>query len=112
MFERRSEPVIPREHFILRLLAGTQIVLLIVGISLILGTLGYRMTEGMPWMDAFFNASMIMSGMGPAAELTTWEGKLFASVYAIYSGLFLIAATGILLTPVFHRTLHKFHAEK
>jgi hypothetical protein len=79
--------------------------------SLLAGVLGYRYTEGMEWIDALLNASMIMGGMGPVDGLRTWEGKLFASFYALYSGLFLIAVTGYLLLPFFNRVLHKFHSE-
>ncbi len=66
----------------------------------------------MSWIDAFYNASLIMSGMGPATDLKTNAGKIYASIYSVYSGLFLIAATGILLGPFFHRLIHKFHFEK
>jgi hypothetical protein len=72
---------------------------------------GYRYLEGMAWIDAFANASMILSGMGPLGPLQTWGGKLFAGLYALYSGLALILATGIVLAPVVHRLLHRFHFE-
>ncbi len=74
--------------------------------------LGYRYFEGMEWIDAFANASMILSGMGPLTPLQTSNGKLFAGLYALYSGLALILATGILLAPVVHRLLHQFHLEE
>lgn len=74
--------------------------------------LGYRYFEGMEWIDAFANASMILSGMGPLTPLETSNGKLFAGLYALYSGLALILATGILLAPVVHRLLHQFHLEE
>jgi len=73
--------------------------------------LGYRYFEGMAWIDAFANASMILSGMGPLNPLQSWGGKLFAGCYALYSGLALIVATGIILAPVIHRVLHRFHLE-
>ena len=75
------------------------------------GMAGYRYFEGMDWIDAFANASMILSGMGPLTPLQTAGGKLFAGFYALYSGLALIMATGILLAPVVHRLLHRFHVE-
>ena len=87
-------------------------ILVLVALSMIVGVMGYRMTEHMSWIDAFYNASMILGGMGPANELHTVGGKIFASLYALYSGLFVIATMGILLVPVFHRVLHKFHAKK
>jgi hypothetical protein len=82
-----------------------------VALSLLIGVTGYHFFESMDWLDAFLNASMILGGMGPVDALHTVGGKLFAGIYAIYSGLFLIGATGMLLAPVFHRILHKFHAE-
>jgi len=73
--------------------------------------LGYRLTEGMDWIDAFANASMILSGMGPLEPLKTTGGKLFAGFYALYSGLVLILASGIVLAPMVHRMFHQFHLE-
>ena len=75
------------------------------------GVGGYRLLEGMSWIDAFANAAMILSGMGPLTPLQTWGGKLFAGFYALYSGLMLIVATGVILAPVVHRMLHRFHLE-
>jgi hypothetical protein len=72
---------------------------------------GYRHFEGMDWIDAFANASMILSGMGPLGPLQTPGGKLFAGIYALYSGLALIAVTGIIFAPIVHRLLHRFHME-
>jgi hypothetical protein len=72
---------------------------------------GYRYLEGMEWIDAFANAAMILSGMGPLAPLHTWGGKLFAGLYALYSGLTLILAFGLIFAPVVHRVLHRFHLE-
>jgi len=73
---------------------------------------GYHYFEGMEWIDAFANASMILSGMGPLAPLQTWGGKLFAGCYALFSGLALIVAIGIMFGPVVHRVLHRFHLER
>ena len=70
---------------------------------------GYHQTEGLPWLDALLNASMILSGMGPVQELHTTAGKLFASFYALFSGVMFITLAGVLFAPVFHRFLHKFH---
>ncbi len=72
---------------------------------------GYRHFEGMEWIDAFASASMILSGMGPLTPLQTSGGKLFAGLYALYSGLSLIAATSLILAPIVHRALHHFHLE-
>ncbi len=80
-------------------------------LSLFIGVAGYHFIEGMEWVDALLNAAMIMSGMGPANDLHTEAGKVFASCYALYSGLFLIAITGYLLIPFFHRLLHTFEKQ-
>jgi hypothetical protein len=74
--------------------------------------IGYRSTEDMNWIDAFVNASMILSGMGPLDQPKTYSGKLFAGLYALYSGLILILASGIVLAPVVHRLFHRFHLEE
>ena len=71
--------------------------------------LGYHLTEGMDWIDSFANASMILSGMGPLEPLKTAGGKVFAGLYALYSGLLLVLASGIVLAPILHRMLHQFH---
>jgi hypothetical protein len=73
--------------------------------------LGYHYFESMPWIDAFANASMILSGMGPFGPLQTDSGKLFAGFYALFSGLAFITTAGIILAPVAHRLIHKFHLE-
>jgi len=106
IFEHHTHPLLSRPQFACRMLKGLGIVLIITGFSLMIGILGYRITEHMPWIDALLNASMILGGMGPVGELKTNAGKLFASFYALYSGLFLIAMTGILLAPVIHRVMH------
>lgn len=79
--------------------------------GLAIGIAGYAYFEGMSLTDAFLNAAMILSGMGPAAELKTEGGKVFAGFYAIFSGLIIVIATGFVLAPIFHRVLHKFHVE-
>jgi len=84
---------------------------LLIGVSLLVGMAGYHWLEGMEWIDAFANAAMILSGMGPLTPLQTWGGKLFAGFYALYSGLVLIVAAGILFAPVLHRIMHSFHVE-
>lgn len=110
-FETKKEKLLTREQFLKRLLRGVRTIAILVFLSLSIGILGYHLTENMGWIDSLLNASMILGGMGPVDILHTNAGKIFASVYAIFSGLFLIATTGILLAPVFHRILHSFHAE-
>ncbi|MEO6696763.1 MAG: hypothetical protein ABIN45_02035 [Gammaproteobacteria bacterium] len=111
MFEHHTHPLLPWPAFVRRLILSTASGMLLVFISLLAGVLGYHYFEQMSWVDAFANAAMILSGMGPLAPLQTFEGKVFAGVYALYSGLALILIAGILFAPVFHRFLHRFHIE-
>ena len=111
-FEHRSERVVPGDTIIRRLVVSTSIGLGITVVSLAVGMWGYHAFESMTWIDAFANASMILSGMGPLAQPQTTGGKLFAGFYALYSGLAVVATTGITFAPVVHRFLHRFHAER
>jgi hypothetical protein len=110
-YESRRQPLLPRREFARRLGRSIAVASLLIGVSLAGGMAGYHYIEDMAWIDAFANAAMILSGMGPLGTLQTWGGKLFAGLYALYSGLVLVAATGIVLAPVVHRLLHRFHAE-
>ena len=83
----------------------------LIAISLLIGILGYHSLGGLSWIDAFLNASMIMSGMGPVSPLAGTAVKLFAGCYAIYCGITLIGATGIIIAPLIHRVMHRFHLE-
>lgn len=112
MLEHKSKPVISRKAFTHRLLKWTSLTFVLVALSLYVGVAGYHYLENMPWIDALLNASMILGGMGEVDALKTNAGKVFASFYALYSGFFLIICGGLLMVPVFHRVLHKFHAEK
>lgn len=85
--------------------------LLLTAGGLAIGIAGYAFFEGMSFVDAFVNAAMILSGMGPMGELKTTGGKVFAGLYAIFSGLIIIIAAGFVLAPIFHRVLHRFHVE-
>src|SRR5262245_11091381 len=110
--EAKHHEVLPLARFLWRVLYFFAFASLLVGLSLILGMVGYHVCEGMGWIDAFVNASMILSGMGPHEPLRTDAGKIFAGIYALYSGLALLVATGILFTPLVHRLLHRFHIEE
>jgi hypothetical protein len=101
----------PRRQFLERVARSGLAALAAVVFSLAVGMAGYHWTEGMPWIDAFVNAAMILSGMGPVGDLHTVGGKVFAGCYALYSGLALITIAAILLAPVVHRFLHRFHIE-
>jgi hypothetical protein len=111
-YEHRSEPLLPWKVFLLRRVGRTVAAAsTAIAVSLVLGVLGYRLTEGMGWLDAFLNASMILGGMGPVDNLHSGAGKLFAAFYALYSGLVLVGVAGLLLAPFMHRLLHRFHLE-
>lgn len=110
-YEHKKKPLISRRKFVGRVALSIAFALILVGLSLWAGAAGYHYLENMPWIDALLSASMIAGGMGPVDALHTDAGKLFASFYAIYSGLFLIIVTGIVLAPVLHRVMHKFHQD-
>jgi hypothetical protein len=111
MFERRDEDLAPIGTFINRLIICLALSGILMMIGLLIGITGYHYIAGLPWIDAVLNASMILGGMGPVDDLKTDNAKLFASVYALFSGLILVAATGIIISPILHRVLHKFHLE-
>jgi hypothetical protein len=110
-FEASHQPLLSRAAFFRRLTRHFLASVLLVGGSLLGGMAGYRYFEGMSWIDAYANAAMILSGMGPLAQLETFGGKLFAGSYALYSGLTVIVAMSIILSPVLHRLLHRFHLQ-
>jgi len=112
MFEHRSRPLLPRPQFYARLARSAAVALLVVTVALGIGMVGYRSFEPMSWVDAFVNAAMILSGMGPVSTLQTDAGKIFAGCYALFSGLAFITSITVVFAPVFHRFLHKFHQEE
>ena len=112
MFEHHTHPLLPLAQYLGRLALSILAGLGLIGLSLWGGMAGYHCYEGMSWLDAFLNASMILSGMGPLAQPQTVNGKLFAGMYALYSGFVVILASGIIFAPIIHRTLHRFHIEK
>jgi hypothetical protein len=111
-FERKSEPLLPLPKFIRRLATWLGISAAVIFGALFAGVLGYRAFAHLSWIDSLLNASMILTGMGPVATLDTTPAKLFASAYALFSGIVFLSAVGIMLAPVFHRFIHKFHLEK
>ena len=112
MYESKSHPLIPRPRFIRRVLNHAAAAAALVVVSLAIGMAGYEHFEGLAWRDAFLNAAMIAGGMGPVDAPRTDSGKLFAGLYALYSGLVFIVTAGLLLAPAVHRLLHKFHWEQ
>lgn len=111
-FEHRRQKLIPMRRFALRMGRAMLLWLALTLVGLCIGMAGYAASEGMSALDAFVNAAMILSGMGPVSELKTSSGKLFAGFYAIFSGLFVVIATGFVLAPVLHRVLYSFHVEE
>ncbi|HSB78185.1 MAG TPA: hypothetical protein VLM91_05330 [Candidatus Methylomirabilis sp.] len=112
MFEHSTQPVISTWRFVARLARSSGIALSLIGVSLLIGMVGYHALEGFGWIDAFLNASMLLGGMGPVNAPASYGGKLFAGLYALYCGLIVIVVAGVLLAPVAHRLLHKFHVRR
>jgi hypothetical protein len=110
-FEHRHQPLASREIFIRRMRRYLVLSFSIITVSLGIGVVGYHVTEGLSWLDSLLNASMILGGMGPVDPVHTIAGKWFASFYALFSGMVLLVAVGVLIAPVFHRFLHRFHLE-
>jgi len=111
-FEHHTQPLLPAKLFWLRMLYYAVYALALISFALGLGVLGYRYFEKLSWLDALLNASMILGGMGPVAELQTRAGKVFASLYAIFSGIFFLVVAGIVIAPIFHRILHRLHLDE
>jgi hypothetical protein len=109
MYEHRSSPLLSRIEFLFRVLRHGLLATGVVFVALGIGILGYHWLEDMPWIDATLNASMILGGMGPVNALNTVGGKLFASAYALFSGVVFIGIMGIVLAPFAHRLIHSFH---
>ena len=112
MYEARHRPLLSRAQFMRRVAAHLLVGLGVIGGSLLFGMAGYAYFERLPWMDAFLNAAMLLGGMGPVNIPQTEAGKLFAGLYALYAGLVLIVVAALLITPVIHRVLHRFHLEQ
>lgn len=112
IYEHRSEPLLTRRRFFLRLLNHFLIALALLAISLGIGVIGYHTFEKMTWIDALLNASMILGGMGPVNPLSTQAGKVFASFYALFSGMVFLVVVGIILAPLVHRLMHRLHLEE
>lgn len=112
MFERKHEKLIPTSVFAKRMLGAVGLALGLIVPALFIGIAGYHWIDKLDWVDSILEASMILGGMGPVNPLRNDAAKIFASAYALFSGLILIGVMGIILTPITHRLLHKFHAEK
>jgi hypothetical protein len=111
MFEHKDEPLLSRFQFYGRLARAFGVSLLIVGGSLLLGMTGYHYFAALPWIDALQNSAMILTGMGPVDPMPTTTAKLFASFYALYSGIAFLSMMAVLLAPIIHRAMHEFHLD-
>ena len=109
--EKSHQPLASRKVFLLRLLRNILLGLIAIACAQFLGMLGYHYFENMSWVDAFVNAAMILSGMGPVEILHTNIGKIFAGLYALFSGLAFILIVGLIFSPILHRFFHKFHLD-
>jgi hypothetical protein len=112
MYESRTHPLLSREKFVRRVLRHVAAASVVLVISIALGMAGYEHFENLPWRDAFLNSAMLLGGMGPVDAPKTDAGKLFAGLYALYAGLVFLFAAGVVLAPVLHRIMHKFHWEQ
>jgi hypothetical protein len=109
MFERKHERVATLPVFLKRMLMAIAIASGLVVPALLIGIGGYHWIAGFDWVDSLLEASMILGGMGPVNPLQRDTAKIFAAAYALFSGLVFIGVMGIVLTPLVHRVLHKFH---
>ena len=112
LFERRHEQLAPVDVYVRRIIASLAVGLGLILVALLIGIFGYHWLAGFGWIDSLLEASMILGGMGPVNQLPTDAAKVFASIYALFSGLILIALMGIILSPVAHRVMHKFHVDE
>lgn len=111
MFEHYKQPVASKRKFGFRLIKTFLLACALITVSVMIGMFGYHYICGFSWIDSFLNASMIAGGMGPVTDLTTYNGKLFAGAYALFSGIVFLSSMTILITPFLHRFIHKFHVE-
>ncbi|HEY6162240.1 MAG TPA: hypothetical protein VI112_13490 [Bacteroidia bacterium] len=109
MLESKHEPPLSRGQFARRITRNVLLAFAILFVSLSIGMIGYHFTDDLGWVDSFYNTCMILTGMGPAAEMKTDGAKLFASLYALYSGVAFLTSIAVVLVPVLHRIMHVFH---
>ncbi len=112
MYERRNHLLLSRARFARRVACHLLLALLVVGIALAMGVLGYHFLGDLSWIDSVLNASMILGGMGPVDPLHSTGAKIFASCYALFSGLAFIGIASLIVAPFAHRLLHRFHIEE
>jgi len=111
-YERHHDQLASRSVFVKRVIGSLAIAFGLIAIALSVGIVGYHFIAGFNFVDSLLEASMILGGMGPVRELPNDTAKMFASIYALFSGVIFIALMGIILAPVAHRVLHKFHVDE
>ena len=111
IYEKKHQPLASNKVFYKRVLWNMAISFGILFICLMIGVVGYHLIAEAEWIDAFHNASMILSGMGPVIEIKNNSGKWFSSLYALFSGIVFITNIGIILAPAIHRLFHMLHVE-
>ena len=107
MYELHTEKLLPRRQFLRRLARHGGLAGVVLVLSLVVGILGFHFFANQLWLDAYLNATMLLSGMGPVGDFQGSVGKIFAGIYAMYSGIVFLGATAVFLAPVVHRVLHK-----
>jgi hypothetical protein len=107
----KEVPARVQQRAVRRLIRNSMIVGALLTLALTVGAVGYHYTDDLPWLDAYLNASMILTGMGPVAPLIRPQAKVFAIVYAMVSGVFFLTMVAVLLGPAVQVFLHKFHLE-
>ncbi|MEI8037195.1 MAG: hypothetical protein WCJ14_02290 [Verrucomicrobiota bacterium] len=112
MYEHRTKPLLSPAEFRRRVWWHALTALLAITLGLGIGVLGYHLLGGLGWVDSLLNASMILGGMGPVDPLQSTTAKIFASCYALFSGLVFIGVASLLVAPFAHRLLHRFHFEQ
>ncbi len=111
-FESKNKPLLPRRKFYNRMLRSMLIGSVLIFCSLFIGMLGYHFICKLSWIDSLLNASMILTGMGPVNQMETDAAKLFASFYALFSGIAFLSTVAVLIAPLAHRIMHRFHLEE
>jgi hypothetical protein len=111
MFEHKNQPLLNKKAYWKRTLKFGTISIILMLISIFIGIFGYHFLGNIGWIDSFYNASMILTGMGPVSQLSSNSAKIFSSFYAIYSGVAFLVMVGVLFAPAFHRFFHKLHMD-
>jgi hypothetical protein len=109
--EHKRENVVTKKHFVIRLIRYNLFAFGLIAFSLGVGVMGYKLTAHLSWIDSFYMSSMILTGMGPTAEMSSAAAKIFSSFYALYSGVAFLSITAVFFAPIIHRVLHILHVE-